>query len=89
MSGNHSAPEKLDTKLKIGFILNTGFTIIEFAAGILSSSLALISDAGHNLTDSLTIFISFLANKVAQRKATLDHTYGYGRATILAALING
>ncbi len=89
MSENHSVPEKLDRKLKIGLVLNTGFTIVEFIAGIMSGSLALISDAGHNLTDSLTLLISFLANKIAQRKANVDHTYGYGRATILAALING
>ncbi len=89
MSGSHESPENLDGKLKLGLILNTGFTIIEFVAGILSGSLALISDAGHNLTDSLTLLISFLANKIAKRKANSDHTYGYGRATILAALING
>ncbi len=89
MSENHSVPEKLDRKLKIGLVLNTGFTVIEFIAGILSGSLALISDAGHNLTDSLTLLISFLANRISKRKANVDHTYGYGRATILAALING
>ncbi len=89
MSGNHEAPENLDNKLKLGLILNSGFTVIEFTAGILSGSLALISDAGHNLTDSLTLLISFVANKIAKRKANVEHTYGYGRATILAALING
>ncbi len=86
---DHNVPENLDRKLKIGLVLNTGFTVIEFIAGILSGSLALISDAGHNLTDSLTLLISFIANKISKRKANTDHTYGYGRATILAALING
>lgn len=89
MSGNHEAPENLDNKLKLGLVLNTGFTIFEFAIGILSGSLALVSDAGHNLTDSLSLLISFLANKIAKRQANVEHTYGYGRATILAALING
>ncbi len=89
MSENHNIPERLDKKLKIGLFLSVGFTIIEFIAGILSGSLALISDAGHNLTDALTLLISFLTNRVAKRKANDEHTYGYGRATILAALING
>lgn len=89
MSGNHDAPENLDNKLKLGLVLNTSFTIFEFTIGILSGSLALISDAGHNLTDSLSLLIAFIANKIAKREANTDHSYGYGRATILAALLNG
>lgn len=89
MSSNHEAPENLDNKLKLGLVLNTGFTIFEFAIGIVSGSLALVSDAGHNLTDSLSLLIAFLANKIAKREANIDHSYGYGRATILAALLNG
>lgn len=89
MSENHNAPESLDNKLKLGIALNAGFTIFEFSIGILSGSLALISDAGHNLTDSLSLLISFFANKIAKRQANFEHTYGYGRATILAALLNG
>lgn len=81
--------QKLDSKLKLGILLNIGFTVIELFAGILSGSLALISDAGHNLTDSLSLIISFFAQKVAKREANVEHTYGYGRATILAVLING
>lgn len=88
MSGIHSS-SNLDNKLKLGLVLNTGFTIFEFAIGIVSGSLALISDAGHNLTDSLSLLIAFFAQKIAKREANLDHSYGYGRATILAALLNG
>ena len=89
MSGTHETQENLDNKLKLGLVLNVGFTIFEFAIGFFSGSLALISDAGHNLTDSLSLLISFLANKIAKRQANVGNTYGYGRATILAALING
>ncbi len=89
MSGSHEVPKNLDNKLKLGLVLNTGFTIFEFAIGISSGSLALVSDAGHNLTDSLTLLISFFAQRIAKREATSDHSYGYGRATILSALING
>lgn len=85
----HETPTNLDNKLKLGLVLNTGFTIFEFAVGILSGSLALISDAGHNLTDSLSLLIAFFANKIARRDANTEHSYGYGRATIFAALLNG
>lgn len=88
MSGSHEAPTKIDKKLKLGLALNTGFTVFEFIIGFTSGSLALISDAAHNLTDSMSILIAFFANKLAGRQATIDKTYGYGRATILAALIN-
>lgn len=79
----------LDNKIKLGLVLNTGFTIFEFALGIMSGSLALVSDAGHNLTDTLSLLIAFFAQKIARREANVDHSYGYGRATILAALLNG
>jgi len=88
MSGQHEAPQNLDNRLKLGLILNTVFTIFEFIIGFFSGSLALISDAAHNLTDSLSIVVAFFANKVAGRQATIDKTYGFGRATILAALFN-
>lgn len=89
MSENTKSSSNIGGKLKLGFYLNTGFTLIEFIAGILSGSLALISDAGHNLTDSLSILISFFGNKIAKREANEGHTYGYGRASILTALLNG
>ncbi len=88
MSSNHEAPENLDNKLKLGLVLNTGFTIFEFFIGFLSGSLALISDAAHNLTDSMSLLVSFFATKISRREANIDKTYGYGRATVLAALIN-
>ncbi len=88
MSRSHEVPPNLDSKLKFGFLLNTGFTIFEFFIGFLSGSLALVSDAAHNLTDSLSLLVSFIATKVAKKGANINKTYGYGRATVLAALIN-
>ncbi len=88
MSGSHEVPPNLDNKLKIGFLLNSSFTIFEFFIGFLSGSLALISDAAHNLTDSLSLLVSYIATKVAKKTANSNKTYGYGRATVLAALIN-
>lgn len=77
-----------DRNLKIGLVLNTAFTIFEFTVGFMIGSLALMSDAGNNLTDSLSLVISFTARKLVSRKATSYHTFGYQRASILAALIN-
>jgi len=75
-------------KLKISFGLNTGFAILEIIVGLFSGSLALISDAAHNLTDSLSILIAWAGQKFAKRPATEEHTFGYGKATILTALAN-
>lgn len=72
----------------LGLILNSGFTIFEFVIGIATGSLALIADAAHNLTDSLTLVISYIAQRIGRRLPTKAKTYGYGRATIVAALLN-
>lgn len=78
----------INTKLKLGLALNTAFTIFEFIVGTSVGSLALMADAAHNLTDSLTLLISWAGNKIAGKKADADHTYGHGRAGILTALLN-
>jgi cobalt-zinc-cadmium efflux system protein len=88
MSGSHEAPENLDKNMRLGLLMNTAYTIFEFIIGFFAGSLALISDAAHNLTDSLSLLITFTATKIAKKQANSDKTYGYGRATILAALIN-
>ena len=88
MAKADSTPASINRKLQLGVVLNTGFTIFEFIIGFLSGSLALISDASHNLTDSLALVVAFFANKIAERPANLQKTYGYGRASILAALLN-
>ena len=88
MSEAYNHHSNSSNKLKISLVLNTAFTIFEFVVGILSGSLALISDAGHNLTDTLSIIISLFGNKVAQREANEEHSYGYGRSSILTALLN-
>lgn len=87
MGHNHDHRDN-DGSLKFGLVLNSFYTIVEFIFGVLSGSLALIADATHNLTDTLTLAISFVANKVARRDSNEQNTYGYGRATILAALLN-
>ena len=77
-----------DGGIKFGLVLNTLYTIVEFGFGLFTGSLALIADATHNLTDSFTLGVSYTANRIARREANESKTYGYGRATILAALLN-
>ena len=84
----HSHEPGNDGSIKFGLVLNSLYTIVEFVFGILTGSLALIADATHNLTDTFTLTVSFFANRLARRGANGQKTFGYGRATILAALLN-
>ncbi|MFN3641731.1 MAG: cation diffusion facilitator family transporter [Gemmobacter sp.] len=68
--------------------LNVGYVLIEAAAGFLTGSLALLADAAHNLTDVAGLLIAWGAAVLARRAGTARHTFGYGRATILAAMFN-
>jgi cobalt-zinc-cadmium efflux system protein len=65
------------------------FMVVELVGGLLSGSLALMSDAGHMLTDTLALALSLAAVRVALRPPTEEQTFGYHRAEILAALVNG
>ena len=73
----------------IGAVLNLAFVIAEAVAGVWSHSLALLSDAGHNLSDVLGLVLSWGAVALARRAATDRRTYGLGKTTILASLANG
>ncbi|MBI1781847.1 MAG: cation transporter [Sphingobacteriales bacterium] len=72
----------------IGIILNTAFVVIEFIAGFIYNSLALLSDAGHNLSDVAGLGLSLFAFKLAKAKSNERFTYGYHKGTILASLAN-
>ncbi|WP_429971440.1 cation diffusion facilitator family transporter [Fructilactobacillus sp. Tb1] len=69
-------------------VLNAVITIVEFLGGIFSGSLSLLSDAIHNLGDSLSIVFSYGAHVISQRKQTKTNTYGFKRAQIISALFN-
>jgi len=84
----HSSSVKLSNAFKIGISINVIFIIIEGLAGLISNSTALIADAGHNLSDVLTLILSWIAISLSQRQPTLKFTYGFRRSTILAALLN-
>ncbi|HPV57074.1 MAG TPA: cation diffusion facilitator family transporter, partial [Tenuifilaceae bacterium] len=72
----------------IGIVINILYVVVEIAAGIYYSSLSLISDAGHNLSDVASLGLAMLAFRLAKRKANDKFTYGYKKSTILVSLIN-
>lgn len=87
----HSHAEHFDTHNRafaIAVFLNVGFVVIEAVYGVLSGSLALLADAGHNLSDVLGLVMAWVASWLAGRKATDRNTYGLKKTTILAALFN-
>ncbi|WP_293875384.1 cation diffusion facilitator family transporter [Flavobacterium sp.] len=74
--------------LVYSILLNLLITIAQIVGGIISGSLALISDALHNFSDVLSLSFSLLAHKLSRRKASLNNTFGYKRAELIAAFIN-
>jgi cobalt-zinc-cadmium efflux system protein len=74
--------------LAIAFFLNAAFTVIEIAGGIFTNSIAIISDAVHDLGDTFSLGLAWYAERLAQRKPDSRYTYGYKRFPVLAAMIN-
>ncbi len=85
---SHSHDVNLGNAFKIGISINIVFIIIEASYGFFSNSMALVADAGHNLSDVLALVFSWVAVILSQRKPTLKFTYGFRRSTILIALLN-
>jgi cobalt-zinc-cadmium efflux system protein len=84
----HKNDVNLSNAFKTGITINAVFIIAEVLAGFMSNSMALIADAGHNLSDILALAFSWIAVIISQRKPTLKFTYGFRRSTILVALLN-
>jgi cobalt-zinc-cadmium efflux system protein len=84
---NHDTEVK-GSRLLIATVLNLVISVAEIIGGLMSNSLALISDAFHNLSDGLATFIAWIANKISRRPSTLKRTFGYKRIEILAAMLN-
>ena len=74
--------------LGLAILLNVGITLAEAIGGIISGSMALLSDAAHNFSDVLSLIISYFASRLSKRKATEKETFGFRRSEILAAFIN-
>ncbi|EKT4550290.1 cation transporter [Flavobacterium psychrophilum] len=88
MPHHHSPHEVQGKNLLFSIVLNVVITVAQAVGGILSGSLALISDALHNFSDVLTLIFSYIANVLSKRKASLDQTFGYKRAELIAAFVN-
>lgn len=88
-SHSHShAPANFDRAFAIGITLNIIFVVVEATFGLISGSMALVADAGHNLSDVLGLLIAWGASWAARRPPTARFTYGYKASSILAALAN-
>jgi cobalt-zinc-cadmium efflux system protein len=86
--GHSHAPKDFGRAFAVGVVLNTGFVLVEAGAGIWSHSLALLADAGHNLSDVLSLLLAWGATVLARRAPSARRTYGMRKATILASLTN-
>ncbi|HEX6224871.1 MAG TPA: cation diffusion facilitator family transporter [Chryseolinea sp.] len=79
---------QVNKMLIAGILLNITFVVVEFGAGFFSDSLALISDAGHNLSDVASLALALLAFRLMKSRSTEKFTYGYRKASILISLLN-
>src|ERR671922_623847 len=82
------AAKQTTTRLSLSLFLTLAFVIIEAGAGIFANSLALLTDAAHNLTDVIALALTWFAVRITTQPANAQKTYGYHRAGILVALLN-
>jgi cobalt-zinc-cadmium efflux system protein len=87
-SGHSHAPANFGKAFAIGITLNMGFVIIEVIYGLLANSMALLADAGHNLSDVLGLLVAWTASVLVRRAPSSRFTYGLRGSSILAALFN-
>jgi cobalt-zinc-cadmium efflux system protein len=85
---HHHAPSRMDAAFAAGAGINLAFVVTEVVFGLAANSVALIADAAHNLGDVLALLLAWGAAWLARRPPTDRRTYGWGRSSILAALIN-
>ena len=85
---HENGADTVDRKLWASAALNVTITLAEFIGGLLSGSLALLSDAVHNASDVMSLALAIWARKVGRKPATYNHTYGFRRAEVIAALAN-
>ncbi len=88
-SHSHShAPADFSRAFLVGIVLNLGFVITEVIFGVIAHSMALVADAGHNFSDVIGLVLAWWATELGKKAATRRRTYGFKRASILAALAN-
>lgn len=86
--GHHHGPATYDKAFAVGIALNLGFVAIEAVAGLISHSLSLLADAGHNFSDVFSLVLAWGAIWLSRRRPSKNRTYGMGRSSILASLTN-
>ena len=86
--GHHHGHHHTTDNIKTAFFLNLTFTIVEIIGGFYTNSLAIMSDAVHDLGDSLTLGMSWYFQKLSNKDANKKYSYGYGRFSLLGAIIN-
>ena len=86
----HNAKQELRTDRRLNFAiwLNAIIVVAEVIGGLFSGSLALLSDAAHNLSDVVSLAIAYVARKIGRRTPSARHTYGLGRMEVIAAFVN-
>jgi cobalt-zinc-cadmium efflux system protein len=84
----HSSPGTSEGRLALSLILNLIITLAEVGGGLLSNSLALLSDAVHNLSDASSLGVSWFARRISRMERTPAHSFGFRRAEVLASLVN-
>ncbi|HOJ38081.1 MAG TPA: cation diffusion facilitator family transporter [Ignavibacteriales bacterium] len=85
---NHNEVNLSSKKIFVTFLLNVSILVVQIIGGIISGSMALLSDALHNFSDALAIATTYFANKIAQKPKNLKYTFGYKRLELLAAIVN-
>lgn len=88
MSHKHGISENSTKNIRTAFLLNLVFTIIEIIGGIMTNSVAIISDAVHDLGDSLSLGLAWYFQKLSQKESDAKYSYGYRRYSVIGALIN-
>jgi cobalt-zinc-cadmium efflux system protein len=84
----HYTVQRSQSVLAWSLVLTLGFAVVEVVTGVMSNSLALISDAGHMVTDAAALGLALLAQIIAKRPPSARHSFGFGRAEALAAFVN-
>lgn len=88
MHNHNSQDETNSRRIGLVFLLNLGFTVIEFIGGLLTNSTAIMADAVHDLGDSLSLGSAWLLSRWGQKTANNEFTYGYRRLTLFGAFLN-
>ncbi|WP_347373604.1 cation diffusion facilitator family transporter [Aequorivita sp. Q41] len=81
-------PDLKGKKLLLSILLNSIITVAQIIGGLVSGSLALLSDALHNFSDVLSLLVSYIADRYSKKEASVEKTFGYKRAEIIAAFVN-